>query len=95
MAAFSLFTNDSFKVKNRIQRGFRKSKADGFRVLAVATRKLDKRAAYSKADESDLVLTGYLAFLDPPKDTATAAIRWATRMRSRPSTAASPSSSTA
>ena len=31
---------------------------DGFRVLAVATRKLDKRAAYSKADESDLVLTG-------------------------------------
>jgi Mg2+-importing ATPase len=47
---------------------------DGFRVLAVATRKLDKRAAYSKADEAELVLTGYLAFLDPPKDTATTAI---------------------
>jgi Mg2+-importing ATPase len=47
---------------------------DGFRVLAVATRKLDKRAAYSKADECDLVLTGYLAFLDPPKDTAARAI---------------------
>jgi Mg2+-importing ATPase len=47
---------------------------DGFRVLAVATKKLDKRAAYSKADEADLVLTGYLAFLDPPKDTATKAI---------------------
>jgi Mg2+-importing ATPase len=48
--------------------------ADGFRVLAVATKKLDKREAYSKADESDLVLTGYLAFLDPPKDTAAQAI---------------------
>jgi P-type Mg2+ transporter len=47
---------------------------DGFRVLAVATKKLDKRDAYSKADECDLVLTGYLAFLDPPKDTAAKAI---------------------
>jgi len=47
---------------------------DGFRVLAVATKKLDKRAAYSKADECELVLTGYLAFLDPPKDTAIKAI---------------------
>jgi Mg2+-importing ATPase len=47
---------------------------NGFRVLAVATKKVDKRAAYSKADECDLVLTGYLAFLDPPKDTAAKAI---------------------
>src|SRR5690349_20997684 len=47
---------------------------DGFRVLAVATKKVDKRPAYSKADESNLVLTGYLAFLDPPKDTARKAI---------------------
>jgi Mg2+-importing ATPase len=47
---------------------------DGFRVLAVATKSLDKRAAYSKADEANLVLTGYLAFLDPPKDTAGKAI---------------------
>lgn len=47
---------------------------DGFRVLAVATRRLDHRSAYSKTDESELVLTGYLAFLDPPKDTASAAI---------------------
>jgi Mg2+-importing ATPase len=48
---------------------------DGFRALAVATKKLDKRPAYSKSDESDLVLTGYLAFLDPPKYTAKTAIQ--------------------
>ncbi len=48
--------------------------ADGFRVLAVASKKVDKRAAYSKADESDLILKGYIAFLDPPKETATQAI---------------------
>src|SRR5205823_11803172 len=47
---------------------------DGFRVLAVANKKVDARPAYSKADEDGLVLTGYLAFLDPPKDTASKAI---------------------
>jgi P-type Mg2+ transporter len=47
---------------------------DGFRVLAVANKKVEKRAAYSKADEEGLVLTGYLAFLDPPKETAAKAI---------------------
>src|SRR6266850_2517005 len=47
---------------------------DGFRVLAVATKKLDKRPSYSKADECELVLTGYLAFLDPPKETAIKAV---------------------
>ncbi len=48
---------------------------DGFRVLAVATRKIEKRPAYSKSDEAELVLTGYLAFLDPPKETAGKAIQ--------------------
>ncbi|MGA3163806.1 MAG: magnesium-translocating P-type ATPase [Verrucomicrobiota bacterium] len=47
---------------------------DGFRVLAVANKKVGRQAAYSKADEENLVLTGYLAFLDPPKDTAAKAI---------------------
>jgi P-type Mg2+ transporter len=48
--------------------------SDGFRVLAVAVKKLDKRNAYSKADECDLILKGYIAFLDPPKETAKKAI---------------------
>jgi Mg2+-importing ATPase len=47
---------------------------DGFRVLAVATKKLGERTVYSKVDERDLVLTGYLAFLDPPKETAITAV---------------------
>jgi len=47
---------------------------DGFRVLAIANKKVGAQAAYSKADEENLVLTGYLAFLDPPKDTAKTAI---------------------
>ncbi len=47
---------------------------DGFRVLAVATKKLGSQSTFTKADECDLVLSGYLAFLDPPKDTAAKAI---------------------
>ncbi len=48
--------------------------ADGFRVLAVAYRHIERHKALTKDDESDLVLKGYVAFLDPPKDTARKAI---------------------
>jgi len=55
--------------------------ADGFRVLAIATKDVEPRGAiaggatpYGKEDECDLVLRGYVAFLDPPKEGATAAI---------------------
>ena len=48
--------------------------ADGFRVLAVAYKDLEQKPAYSKDDESELVLKGYVAFLDPPKETAAPAV---------------------
>jgi len=45
--------------------------SDGFRVLAVAYKDMDvNKDVYSKDDERDLVLKGYIAFLDPPKPTA-------------------------
>jgi P-type Mg2+ transporter len=47
---------------------------DGFRVLALAYRDFSPREAYSKQDEVDLVLAGYVAFLDPPKETALEAV---------------------
>ncbi|MEP6717202.1 MAG: HAD-IC family P-type ATPase, partial [Terriglobia bacterium] len=43
---------------------------DGFRVLAIATRNFPGRQVCAKADERDLILRGYVAFLDPPKSTA-------------------------
>lgn len=48
--------------------------ADGFRVLAVAYKPFESHALLSKADESDLILKGYIALLDPPKDSAGKAI---------------------
>jgi len=47
---------------------------DGFRVLAIAYKEVDARTVYSKEDERELILSGYVAFLDPPKETAAGAI---------------------
>ena len=47
---------------------------DGFRVLAVATKELPGKRLCSKNDERELVLRGYVAFLDPPKKTAARAL---------------------
>jgi P-type Mg2+ transporter len=47
---------------------------DGFRVLAVASKELPGKQSCSKDDEGELVLRGYVAFLDPPKDTARRAL---------------------
>ncbi|HTP51952.1 MAG TPA: magnesium-translocating P-type ATPase [Anaeromyxobacteraceae bacterium] len=51
-----------------------KLSADGFRVLAIAYRDFAPKATYSKADEAELVLRGYAAFFDPPKDSARPAL---------------------
>ena len=52
-----------------------KLNADGFRVVAVAYKEMPPaQAAYSVRDEVALTLLGYIAFLDPPKETAAAAI---------------------
>ena len=50
---------------------------DGFRVVAVATRTFaagETKEQYAMSDESELVAQGFLAFLDPPKETAGPAI---------------------
>ena len=48
----------------------------GMRVLALAQKTfLPKENNFCLDDESDMVLIGYLAFLDPPKDSAVSAIR--------------------
>ncbi|MCL2777963.1 MAG: magnesium-translocating P-type ATPase [Polyangiaceae bacterium] len=48
---------------------------DGFRVLAIGYRDFTPKETYSKEDEADLVLRGYVAFFDPPKDSTRPAIK--------------------
>jgi Mg2+-importing ATPase len=48
---------------------------EGLRVVAVAIRELPPlRESYSVADESGLTLIGYIAFLDPPKESTAPAL---------------------
>ena len=48
---------------------------DGFRVLGIAHKSSPSEVgAFSVADESGMVLIGFLAFLDPPKESASRAI---------------------
>ena len=54
---------------------YKRLSADGFRVLALAYKNFAPKSAYTKEDENGMVLKGYLAFLDPPKETAAPAIK--------------------
>jgi P-type Mg2+ transporter len=66
------FTPEQRKEVRRITRNMNK---DGLRALAVAYKWLPPEdRTYTVADEKDLVLAGYVAFLDPPKESAGAAI---------------------
>jgi Mg2+-importing ATPase len=50
----------------------------GFRVVALAYKEMPgapDEPVYSLKDESDLILLGFLSFLDPPKDTAAQALQ--------------------
>lgn len=48
---------------------------DGFRVLALATRRVAARPDYGRDDERGMVFRGFLVFLDPPKPEARETIR--------------------
>jgi len=48
---------------------------DGFRVIAVAYKEVSlNQVLYKPIDEASLILSGYIAFLDPPKESAKPAI---------------------
>ena len=50
--------------------------SQGFRVLGIAYREFPReRTTFTTADESQLVLLGYIAFFDPPKDSAESALK--------------------
>jgi Mg2+-importing ATPase len=66
------FSDDSRKQVRELTRELNE---DGLRALAVAYKWMPPEdRTYTVADEKDLVLAGYIAFLDPPKETAFEAI---------------------
>lgn len=63
------------KVKKDLLKTVDKLNSDGLRVIAVAHKTNPSvEGEFSVADERDMVLIGYLAFLDPPKETTQPAL---------------------
>jgi Mg2+-importing ATPase len=55
--------------RSEIEKRYSEWSEQGFRVLGIATKRVDGQSqSYSRSDESDLVLAGFLLFFDPPKD---------------------------
>jgi Mg2+-importing ATPase len=55
-------------VLTELQDEYNDLSAEGFRVLAVAYKDFEQpKNVYTKDDEQNLILKGYIAFLDPPK----------------------------
>ena len=62
-------------IKNDLLEEYEDLSRDGYRVLGIAYREFPQtKTVFSQADESDLILLGYIAFLDPPKGSAAKAI---------------------
>ena len=63
------------KMREIVLKKSRELNAEGLRVLLVAVKEYDERPLnYSVADESGMILTGFVGFLDPAKPSAATAI---------------------
>ncbi len=61
----------SERIRRKIEQKYFDLSADGLRVLGVASKKLrEEKAVYSINDEREMTFLGFVAFLDPPKETA-------------------------
>ena len=63
-------------IRKSIEQRFFDMSSEGLRVLGVAYKRLRiEKAVYTVNDETDMVFLGFIAFLDPPKETAKESLR--------------------
>ena len=66
----------SEELRKRIEQKYFDLSSEGLRVLGVAYKKMkEEKAIYSVNDETDMTFLGFIAFLDPPKQTAKESIQ--------------------
>lgn len=68
-------SNITPEIKKNIKKISTDLNKDGLRVIAVCEKDVTGKANFSVSDESNMILTGFIGFLDPPKESAAAAIK--------------------
>jgi len=63
-------------IKQDVLEDYAALSADGYRVLAIGYREFSReKTTFSAADECDIILLGYIAFFDPPKETTAQSLK--------------------
>jgi len=59
------------EIQRKIEQKYYELSSEGFRVLGISYKKIkQEKANYSVNDESDMVFLGFIAFMDPPKESS-------------------------
>jgi Mg2+-importing ATPase len=61
--------------EKKIEENYHRLSAQGFRVLGVSYKNIEEKSVYSVNDERDMVFLGFIAFMDPPKQSAKESLR--------------------
>jgi Mg2+-importing ATPase len=70
--------DDTLKLK--VQQKYLELSSEGFRVLSVSYKNIEQdKPIYTVEDERDMILLGFVAFLDPPKETARTSLQLLSR----------------
>lgn len=73
------YNNQVFDITNEIKKNIKKISVslnkDGLRVIAICKKNVTSQNDFSVNDESNMILTGFIGFLDPPKESAAGAIK--------------------
>ncbi len=68
-------------IKNDLLEEYEALSKDGYRLVAIAYREFPRdKTVFSVADETNLILLGYIAFFDPPKESAARALEILAKM---------------
>ena len=68
-------SNITTEIKKNITKITTDLNKEGLRVIAVCEKDVTGKANFSVSDESNMILTGFIGFLDPPKESAAVAIK--------------------
>jgi Mg2+-importing ATPase len=64
------------EVRKKIEHKYVELSAEGYRVLGISCKRLSEdKPVYTADDEKEMVFLGFVAFLDPPKETAREALQ--------------------